>query len=83
MFSLLAAFSAPDGIGAMPSFVSTCFTFALRDNIFNACGQAHTSDPEDVNTSIDGANRSEFFWFDFHFMSFSGSVWLRCEILQR
>jgi hypothetical protein len=46
MFSLLAAFSAPDGIGAMPTFVSVLIHNAIQFN-FNsilgsfACTGAH------------------------------------------
>ena len=36
---------------------------------FDTRSQAHTSDPEDVNTSIDGANRFYLFFFDIFMLS--------------
>jgi len=79
MFSLLAAFAAPDGVGAMPTFVSApppleYLPFSFSVDVYF---QAHTSDPEDVNTSIDGCNRFESLAFPPFYSALSGYQPLR------
>lgn len=41
MFSLLAAFSAPDGIGAMPTFVRTCVSYDGHVAVWYTFSGAH------------------------------------------